>query len=70
PAGGDAPAAVAALREACLRHPGPVPVFVHVLLPEHEVVIRARSLSVDGGPEVVAALQERFGTDAVRLDHA
>jgi hypothetical protein len=47
-----------------------VPVFVHVLLPQHEVVIRVRALAVDGSAELLAALEARFGPGAIRVDYA
>src|SRR5712691_7354522 len=68
--GADPKEAVAALRTICASHPGPVPLFVHLLLPAQEVVVRTRGLAVDAGADLVAALDERFGAGAVTVDHA
>ena len=62
--------AVAALKTICGNHPGPVPVFVHLLLAAQEVVVRTRGLAVDAAPELVAELNECFGAGAVTVDHA
>ena len=67
---GDPREAVAVLRTVCGNHPGPVPVFVHLLLPAQEVVVRTRGLAVDAAPDLVAELNERFGDGAVTVDHA
>jgi DNA polymerase-3 subunit alpha len=61
---------IAALRRVCEEHPGSVPVFVHVLLPTTEVVIRARGVSVDAGRDLVARLEELLGPGATVIDHA
>jgi DNA polymerase III subunit alpha len=69
--GGDAdPAAVVAgLERACAAHPGPVPVFLHVRLPEQEVVIRARGLAVDGAAELVAKVEALLGAGTILLEY-
>ena len=67
---GDPRESIAALRTICGNHPGPVPVFVHLLLPAQEVVVRTRGLAVDAAPDLVAELNERFGDGAVTVDHA
>jgi DNA polymerase III subunit alpha len=67
---GDPQESVAALRTICGSHPGPVPVFVHLLLGAQEVVVRTRGLAVDAAPELVAELDERFGSGAATVDHA
>jgi DNA polymerase-3 subunit alpha len=65
----DAPAQLAAIARLAAAHAGPVPMLVHVLLPEHEVVVRARRHAVDGSAELVAKLQEHLGPTAIMLDH-
>jgi DNA polymerase-3 subunit alpha len=70
PAGADPAAAIGALRAAASAHPGRVPVFVHVLLPAHDVVIRLRAVAVDGGAGVLAALDAALGAGAASADHA
>jgi len=67
---GDPRESIAALRTICGNHPGPVPVFVHLLLPAQEVVVRTRGLAVDAAPDLVAELNERFGDGAVTVEHA
>ena len=47
PGGEAAGATLGALRRLCEEHAGTVPVFLHVLLPGHEVVVRARGVAVD-----------------------
>src|SRR5262249_28736194 len=68
--GADPQETVAALRAICTSHPGSVPVFIHVLLPAQEVVVRTRGFGVDAGPDLVAQLDQRFGVGAVTVDHA
>jgi DNA polymerase-3 subunit alpha len=70
PAGADAEATLAAVREACAAFPGGVPVFLHVLLPAHEVVVRSRAVMVDPGPGLLARLEELLGPGAATVDHA
>jgi DNA polymerase-3 subunit alpha len=69
-AGEDSAERLAALRRLCEEHPGGVPVFLHVLLPTTEVVIRARGVSVDAGRDLVARLEELLGPGATVIDHA
>ncbi|MBI4593335.1 MAG: hypothetical protein HY728_03905, partial [Candidatus Rokubacteria bacterium] len=66
----EAPATLGAIRQACAEHPGPVPVFIHVLLPGHEVVVRARDVSVDAGSELLQRLEALLGPGAAGVDHA
>lgn len=66
---GDA-AVLGAVRQACAEHPGPVPVFVHVLLPGHEVVVRARALGVDARGALLDRLRALLGAAAVTVDVA
>lgn len=61
---------LAALRRLCEEHPGGVPLFVHVLLPTSEVVVRARAVSVDAGQELLAKLEALLGPGAAVIDHA
>jgi len=70
PAGEDSSATMGPVRQACAQYPGRVPVFVHVLLPGHEVVVRARGIAVDAGPPLLEALERLLGPGAVTVDHA
>jgi DNA polymerase III alpha subunit len=68
--GGDSAERIAALRRLCEEYPGGVPVFVHVLLPSTEVVVRARGVSVDVTKDLVARLEELLGAGAIAIDYA
>jgi DNA polymerase III alpha subunit len=69
-AGDDCAERLAALRRLCEEHPGAVPMFVHVLLPTTEVVVRARGLSVDATKDLVAKLEELLGAGTAAIDYA
>ncbi len=69
-AGDDAMSTLGAVREACAEHPGPVPVFVHVLLPGREVVVRARAFTVDPAPPLLERLAALLGPTATVVEHA
>ena len=69
-AAGDSAERLASLRRLCDEHPGAVPVFVHVLLPTTEVVVRARGVSVDVTKELVAKIEELLGAGATAIDYA
>jgi hypothetical protein len=47
-----------------------VPVFLHLLLPGHEVVLRARGVAVDATSELVTKLNSLLGTGAAVIEHA
>ncbi|OGL01583.1 MAG: DNA polymerase III subunit alpha [Candidatus Rokubacteria bacterium RIFCSPHIGHO2_12_FULL_73_22] len=68
--GEDAAAVLAAVRQVCAAHPGGVPVFLHLVLPAQEVVVRARGLSVDGSPALVARGESVLGPGAVSVEYA
>jgi DNA polymerase III subunit alpha len=70
PGGDDSAERIAALRRLCEEYPGGVPVFVHVLLPTTEVVVRARGVSVEATPDLVARLEELLGAGAATIDYA
>jgi len=59
-----------ALRRACEEHAGTVPVFLHVLLPGHEVVVRARGVAVDATADLVAKLDTLLGAGAAVIEYA
>jgi len=59
-----------ALRRVCEAHAGTVPVFVHVLLPGHEVVVRARGVAVDPTSDLVSELETLLGAGAAVIEHA
>jgi DNA polymerase-3 subunit alpha len=68
---GDEPrTTLAAVRKLCAEHRGRVQLFVHVVLPSQEVVIRARGLLVDAGAELCDRLQILLGPAAVTVEYA
>ena len=58
------------MRAACAEHPGPTPLFVHVLLPAQEVVIRARELRVQPAPDLVAKVEALLGAGSILVEYA
>jgi DNA polymerase III subunit alpha len=68
--GDDSAERLAALRRLCEEYPGGVPVFLHVLLPTTEVVVRARGVSVEATPDLVSRLEELLGAGAAAIDYA
>jgi hypothetical protein len=68
--GETAGATLNALRRVCEEHAGTVPVFLHVLLPGHEVVVRARGVAVDATGELVGKLETLLGAGAAVIEHA
>ena len=68
---GDGPEkAIATLRRLCAEHPGRVPLFVHIAVATQEVVVRARGLSVDPSPELIAKAETLLGPGAVTVEYA
>jgi DNA polymerase-3 subunit alpha len=70
PGEGDVAALLGALRQVCGEHAGGVPLFVHVLVPSLEVVVRAAVVSVDGSPELAAKIEAVLGPGTVTVEHA
>jgi DNA polymerase-3 subunit alpha len=69
PASAPAETTLADVRRVCEEHPGGVPVFLHLLLPASEVVIRATQVSVDGSPALSAKLEGLLGPGAAVLEY-
>jgi len=67
---GDPSARLAALRKVCEEHPGGVPVFVHVIVPGLEVVVRSRGVSVDATPALTGKVEALLGPAALSIDYA
>ncbi len=62
-AGGDGgEALLGAVRAICEAHRGSTPLFLHVLLAEQEVVLKAPALGVEPAPELVAKVEQLLGT--------
>ncbi len=70
PAGADPAAVLAQLRSLCAGHPGRVPLFLHLVVEAQEIVVRARGLSVDASPELVAGAETILGPGAVTVEYA
>jgi hypothetical protein len=69
-AGSEMTAALASVRSICEAHPGPTPVFVHVLLEDQEVVVRAKGLSVAPEPDLVAKVESLLGPGSILVEYA
>jgi DNA polymerase-3 subunit alpha len=67
---GDPAGRLAALRQLCDAHPGGVPVFVHVLVPGLEVVVRSRGVSVDVTSDLTGKVEGLLGPAALTVDYA
>ncbi len=67
---GDVQTALSALRAACAASPGTVPLFVHLLLPAHEIVVRARGVMVEPSRELCERLEGLLGAGGVVVEHA
>jgi DNA polymerase-3 subunit alpha len=69
--GGDGVETVlASLRTICLEHRGRTPVFVHVLLPDQEVVVRATGLAVSPDPAMAAKVEALLGPSGILVEYA
>jgi hypothetical protein len=67
---GDPSAQLTALRKICEEHPGGVPVFVHVMVPGLEVVVRSRGISVDVTAPLKDKVEALLGPAALSIDYA
>jgi DNA polymerase-3 subunit alpha len=68
--GGPEPAVLGALRAACDEHRGDTPLFVHVLLAEQEVVLKAAPVAVEPGPELIAKVERLLGPGSIIVEYA
>jgi hypothetical protein len=64
------PALLARLKVACREHEGRTPLFVHVLLPEQEVVLRVKELGVDPAADLVAKVEGLLGPGSILVEYA
>jgi DNA polymerase-3 subunit alpha len=69
-AGEDTAERVAALRRLCDEYPGGVPLFLHVLLPTTEVVMRSQGASVEASADLVTRVEELLGAGTATVDYA
>jgi hypothetical protein len=58
------------VRAICREHPGRTPLFLHVLLPEQEVVIRAKELSVDPDAALSSKVENLLGQGSILVEYA
>jgi DNA polymerase-3 subunit alpha len=63
-------ARLASLRSVCQDHRGRTPLFVHVLLPDQEVVVRVKELLVDPGAAMVAKVESLLGPGSILVEYA
>ncbi len=60
----------ASVRAICREHAGRTPLFVHVLLPEQEVVVKVQELSVSPDPAMVAKIESLLGRGSILVEYA
>ena len=63
-------ALLTSVRTICQEHRGRTPLFLHVLLPEQEVVIRVRELSVEPDPALATKLETLLGEGSILVEYA
>jgi len=61
---------LASVKAACREHEGRTPLFVHVLLPTQEVVLRVKELGVDPAPDLVAKVEGLLGHGSILVEYA
>ncbi len=57
-------------RAICHEHRGRTPLFLHVVLPEQEVVIRVKELSVEPDPAMAAKVEALLGQGSILVEYA
>jgi DNA polymerase-3 subunit alpha len=61
---------LASVKAACREHEGRTPLFLHVLLPEQEVVLRVKELAVDPASELVTKVEGLLGVGSILVEYA
>jgi len=64
------PELLAAVKAACREHEGRTPLFLHVLLPEQEVVLRIKELGVDPASDLVTKVEGLLGAGSILVEYA
>ncbi len=64
------PDLLASVKAACREHEGRIPLFLHVLLPEQEVVLRVKELGVDPAPGLVTKVEGLLGPGSILVEYA
>jgi len=70
PGAGSPDEMLASVRRICESHPGSTPLFLHVLLADQEVVVRAKGLSVAAAPDLLAKVESLLGPGSILLEYA
>jgi DNA polymerase III subunit alpha len=63
-------ALLGSVKAACREHEGRTPLFLHVLLPEQEVVLRVKELGVEPAPGLVAKVEGLLGPGSILVEYA
>ena len=64
------PDLLASVKAACREHEGRIPLFLHVLLPEQEVVLRVKELAVEPAPGLVTKVEGLLGPGSILVEYA
>jgi len=64
------PDLLASVKAACREHEGRTPLFLHVLLPEQEVVVRVKELAVEPAAELVTKVEGLLGPGSILVEYA
>jgi hypothetical protein len=64
------PELLASVKAACREHEGRTPLFLHVLLPEQEVVLRIKELAVDPASDLVTKVEGLLGAGSILVEYA
>jgi hypothetical protein len=64
------PELLASVKAACREHEGRTPLFLHVLLPEQEVVLRIKELAVDPDADLVSKVEGLLGAGSILVEYA
>ncbi len=65
-----AEALLEAVRGICQEHRGGTPLFVHLLLPAHEVVMKVTACPVEPGAAFVEEIERLLGPDSLTIEYA
>ena len=68
--GDGAEARLGSLRTLCEAHRGRTPLFVHVVLPDQEVVVRVKELLVEPDAAMVAKVESLLGPGSILVEYA
>jgi DNA polymerase III alpha subunit len=63
-------AALTSVKAICHEHRGRTPLFLHVLLPEQEVVIRVKEVSVEPGSAMASKVEGVLGQGSILVEYA